>query len=110
MEKITNLMLTICVISITIFTSCRSARTDENVIKPPPDGKYILVTVRDYTNLDGCNYLLEMENGQKLEPKQWPGKYSKDGLKVYVQYKKIEGMSICMAGVMVDITAIHPAE
>jgi hypothetical protein len=71
---------------------------------------YIHVTVKDYRDLDGCQFLLVLENGEKLQPQQMDEKYKVDSIMLYIKYKKIDGMSICMAGTLVELTDVKPVQ
>lgn len=83
--------------------SCAVVKSSETVTGIP-------ATVIDYSELDGCRFLLKLEDGRKLEPVNLENKYMKDGLRVLITWKNAEGMSICMAGTMVEITSIRLAE
>lgn len=93
-----------------------------DVDKDCPTGMH--ARVEDHTGLDGCGYLLKLDNGQYLEPmlfgfcgtppisdevKQHPlyGFTFRDGMEVLVDYEKVEGGSICMVGPLVEITCIQ---
>lgn len=78
--------------------------------KPSETTTGIPATVIDYSELDGCRFLLELQDGRKLEPVNLEKKYMKHGIKVLITWKNTEGMSICMAGTMVEITSIRLAE
>lgn len=75
-------------------------------------------TVVDKTGFDGCNWVLELENGDLLEP-IWEGTDYQNakikdvsltnGLKVNISYRVKEDMvSICMSGKIVEVTCIIP--
>lgn len=72
-----------------------------------PEGEKAVL--RDYAGLDGCRWLFELEDGQRLEPvnlHQYDFEL-KDGLEVSIQFTEAtDMMSICMAGKMVNITCI----
>ncbi|AIZ64226.1 hypothetical protein PK28_11990 [Hymenobacter sp. DG25B] len=70
-----------------------------------------LVTVRDLTGLDGCRMVLELEDGQRLEPhgSAWQAYTPHDGEQLYVAYEYDSMVSICMVGETVRITCIQPA-
>ncbi len=76
-------------------------------------------TVKDLTGLDGCNFVLELEDGSRLvpqkliyiqapDPEQDPGYYFdfKDGEKVCFDYRETEGADACMVGKLVFLTCI----
>jgi hypothetical protein len=66
--------------------------------------------VRDYSDLDGCGMLIELENGDKLNPVKVQDNFPlTDGLKIRFSYQVIAGMAgICMAEkAFVEITCIE---
>jgi hypothetical protein len=66
-------------------------------------------TVKDYTGLDGCGYIIELDNGEKLEPlmSSIPFKL-RDNMRVKLSYKELSGMaSICMVGKIVEILCME---
>lgn len=68
---------------------------------------YIKATVVNLT-LDGCSWLLQLEDGKKLEPINLKEEFKKDKLNVWIQYQiKKGGMSVCMAGEIVNIIKIE---
>ncbi|MCW3101731.1 MAG: hypothetical protein JWO09_171 [Bacteroidetes bacterium] len=68
---------------------------------------YTKATVIDY-KVDGCTWMLELEDGKKLQPAELKPDYQKDKLQVWITYEiKKGGMGICMAGEMVNITHIE---
>jgi len=70
--------------------------------------KFVRATVVDMTGLDGCQFLLKLEGGKKLEPLNLDPAYKKDGLPVWIRYIASKGsVSICMAGKMVKLIAIE---
>jgi len=62
-----------------------------------------------YYELDACKYLLQLYNEKKLEPTPaLAPEFQKDQLMVWVKYvDKKDGMSVCMAGKMVEISDIQ---
>ncbi len=65
--------------------------------------------VRDYTGLDGCKYLIELDDGTRLEPiLKDTGFYFRDNQRVRLSYiERPDLMSICMAGIIAEITCIE---
>ncbi|MDR4988416.1 MAG: hypothetical protein RG741_06215 [Bacteroidales bacterium] len=63
----------------------------------------------DYSGLDGCQWIIELESGERLEPVNLH-EFSlelKDGLPVSLSYTVAEDMiSICMVGKMIRISCI----
>jgi hypothetical protein len=84
-------------------------------------------TVKDLTSLDGCSFVLELEDGKTLIPLRvlfcgtppLPENIEKDpladfqlvdGMKVMINYEMLpEMVSVCMAGDLVKITCISEA-
>lgn len=65
----------------------------------------------DARGLDGCQFLIETKEGQKLQAINLEDSWKQDGLKVRFKAQKVTGMmSICMAGPMVKLTAIEKIE
>jgi len=90
-----------------IFSSCAQKATP--TVDAPPAGS-VPVTVLDYSELDGCTFILELADGQKLQPVNLSEEFKKKGLKLYVSYKVSDGMSVCMAGRMVTLTSVTLAK
>ncbi len=66
-------------------------------------------TIHDYTGLSGCSWIIELENGEKLEPVNLhmldfePA----DNIDIYFKYNTAEKQfSNCMVGKMIEITYI----
>ncbi|MBN2609975.1 MAG: PKD domain-containing protein [Bacteroidales bacterium] len=66
-------------------------------------------TVKDYTGLDGCGYLIELDNGTRLEPILIDTSFIfRDNQRVKVSYvERYDLASICMAGTIAEITCIE---
>lgn len=88
-------------------TSCKVKEKHEINLVPP---NAILVKVIDFSDLDGCTMMLEMENGDKLQPLNLPEKFSKAGMQLFITYKYSEGISICMSGKLVQLNYISEAK
>ena len=115
----TNLFL-LLIASMCLLASLTSCSKDTDPVKNCGTP----ATIRDLRGLDGCGFVLELENGQRLEPVPvfrcgndpnlltmdssnftW-----KDGLRVTIGYKELKDRaSICMTGKMVEITCIELA-
>ena len=69
-------------------------------------------TIKDYTGLDGCKFLIELDNGENLQPVKYSdadfGDKLKDGQRIKFSFEEVtDQMSICMAGKMVEVTCIE---
>ena len=84
------------------FPGCQK---DDNPISGEVEG-----IVKDYTGLDGCGFIIELDNGEKLEPAEMvdTGFVLYDGQRVQVTYSGLKDVgSICMAGKIVRIETIE---
>ena len=67
----------------------------------------IKATLKDYTGMVGCEFVLVLENGGVLEMGDFdeePNFKFSDGMKVSISYEEIQDMaSICMVGPIVRI-------
>ena len=67
----------------------------------------IKATLRDYTGLDGCGFVLVLDNGEVLEMggfDEEPDFQFNDGMEVSISYEEMQGMAtICMVGPIVRI-------
>ena len=110
--------LNLIILTLTIFfavTSCccrkkmasTSASTSPTAVgvSYEKDG-YVKATVIKYT-VDGCNYLLQLESGKKLEPLNLSTDLKKEGQVLWIKYTtETKAASICMAGEMVNLTDV----
>ena len=74
----------------------------------------IKATLRDYAGLDGCGFVLVLEEGGVLEMGAFdeePDFSFNDGMKVRISYEEMSDMaSICMVGPIVRITCMEKIE
>jgi hypothetical protein len=68
---------------------------------------YVKARVRNMAGLDGCGFLLILDNGETLEPVNLDKQFMQDGLKLWIRYTTTGNASICMAGIVVTLTAIE---
>ncbi|MCC7302822.1 MAG: hypothetical protein IT233_09280 [Bacteroidia bacterium] len=104
MNKIISRTLLLLLIAVAIHSCCAK--------KAPPEPDYAALgykkaTVINYA-LDGCMWMLEMEDKTKKEPQNLPEDFRVENKAVWVKFKpaKKGSMSICMAGEMVEIEDI----
>ena len=65
-------------------------------------------TIVDMTGLDGCGFMIKLENGKTLEPTQLDDQFKKAALPVWVRFSIPKSLnSICMSGQLVNITGIE---
>lgn len=66
------------------------------------------VILRNLTGLDGCGWVLQLDDGSKLEPQNlndFEIEYV-EGKSLHVSYTEIDGASICMVGQIVKINCL----
>lgn len=65
--------------------------------------------IEDYRGrLDGCGYLIELDNGHRLEPAaNSSGQSLIPGRRIAIRYKDKPAISICMAGETVEIISLR---
>ncbi|HEX2936960.1 MAG TPA: hypothetical protein VHO72_16505 [Bacteroidales bacterium] len=66
-------------------------------------------TVKDYTGLDACGFIIELESGIKLEPAVVDPDFTfKDNQRVMLKYTELKDRaSACMVGTIAQITEIY---
>lgn len=111
-NKLKNIaLLFVCLVFISMLQSCflflgvKSTHTASDQDTHEQSG-FVKATIINYT-LDGCNFMLLLEDGKKLEPVNFSEEFKKDNIKVWIKYQHYKGTSICMAGEMVTVTAIE---
>jgi hypothetical protein len=112
MKEINRLLY---ILSISIFTigmvSCCStkkttATTDTTKQQAPDYAKegYVKATVI-HLELDGCNFLLKLDSGKRLEAIGLPEELKQENMQVWIKYvPNKDVMSTCMAGDIVKLT------
>lgn len=95
----------ISILIVTLFLNFPGCQKEEPVISDELQG-----TVKDYTGLDGCGFIIELDNGEKLEPAEIVDTafVLYDGQRVLVTFSELKDMgSICMVGKIVRIETIE---
>ena len=68
---------------------------------------YAKATVINY-EVDGCKFILKLEDGKKLEPSALSDDFKTDQLAVWIKYAPKKGVvSVCMAGQVVELSDIQ---
>ncbi len=106
--------ITLIIVSIVLLSALQSCslfvkKKEQEVKVQEPAPSHIGYTKGNIINysLDGCSWMIEIENNKKLEPVNLKEEFKKEGLKVWVKYQHYENYSFCMAGEMVNITEIE---
>lgn len=95
-------------IPLEVLTTCISGQPAAiNCIREanPVEG-----TIRDFRQLDGCAWIIELKDGTRLEPINQEVTNWVDGQKVWIEYTPVDAGSICMAGqtVRIDWLQVKP--
>jgi len=95
-----NISVASILIAIWSFTGC-----SEKIMEPQ---EYYGIVV-DYTGFDGCGFVIELDNGSRLEPVQMAdtGFTFRDGQRVALTFTAVNLASICMVGQTVRIESIR---
>lgn len=111
-NKLKNIaLLIICLVLFSLLQSCflfygdKKRQTETNA-DSHEQNDFVKATIINYT-LDGCTFMLLLEDGKKLEPVNLQDEFKKDNFNCWIKYQHYKGNSICMAGEMVTITAIE---
>ena len=94
-----KLISSVLVVLVLLTASCDKASDCDNAVK---------AKFKDLTGLDGCGMVIELSNGDRLEPTNLSDFQINvdDGQKIWVEYHVISGGSICMVGEIVEIDCI----
>lgn len=111
-----GLLFLLALMTLGSLTSCNREEAS-----PEPNSCGTSATVKDLTGLDGCGFVLVLDNGEKLEPvldiircgtppvppPAINGIALEDGMRVRVTYEELKDRgSVCMAGKIVKVTCI----
>ena len=107
-----TLMISVVVILSTIWGCGPSLKqTSNSTTQDLPDTtKMTHARVIDYSDLDGCTFLLELDDGSKLQPLTLAEEFMKDGLSVYITYSIVKQPGICMVGRIINVDQIVRSE
>ena len=95
-----NIIISICIL---FLFSCSGGDETTRMQKKG----FVKATVINF-ELDGCEYVLQLESGEKVEPANLDEEYKTDGLEVWVKYKADdEKVGACMIGPIVEIKDIQ---
>ncbi len=103
-NKLKNIIL---ITFIVLTNACSHKTMSVQSLASEEKANFIKATIINYT-LDGCGWMLQLEDEKKLQPVNLNNEFKKENLKVWVQYQPVkQGMSICMAGEIITITTIE---
>ncbi|MCW3085239.1 MAG: hypothetical protein JWP12_2605 [Bacteroidetes bacterium] len=99
--------ISLVILLILCCTSCFLLPGDRYRPSPAYTESSEKATVINYT-VDGCTWLLILEDGTKLQPVNLSPEFQKNNLKVWITYSLKKGASsICMTGKMVTLASIQ---
>lgn len=88
---------------ITLFLICLTGAACSKTGYPEANG-----IVKDFTGLDGCSLMIELDSGERLEPVSLPPNTTLiAGRRVLVKYNPVLRASICIAGTTAEITYLQ---
>jgi hypothetical protein len=106
MAKCKNLVGLLFTINLLFISGCCDKKITANNSAIPANS--IQATVKDYRELDGCDFLLETQQGKKLQPSNLDPKFKIPELKLLITYQPIkDGVSICMTGEMITLIFVQ---
>lgn len=101
-------------ILIGTIVSCTPTKTtngeDDDIVEVSKSSCGTLATVQDNSGLDGCKFIIVLDDGKRLEPLVMEDKdfQFKDNQRIRLNYEQeLEIMSICMGGMGVKVTCIE---
>jgi len=94
--------LGLLVVVMLLISACQSSKR-----------QFVSGTIKDYTKLAGCSYVIELDNGEKLEPVNF-GEFDsspEDGKRVRLEYREEVNIATnCNVGKVVIITKYEVAD
>ncbi len=71
-----------------------------------PNSTYSPATIVNYTGLDGCGWLIMLDDESILEPNGLDTMFQTLGAKIWLKYEDREGGSKCMVGKLITVLDI----
>lgn len=98
-----SIIAIVLLVSISSFSACKCKKTKNNTTEA--NSSFVDATVIKRADLIGdCSWVIELNDGTKLEPRGLQSEFKVDGKKIKIEYEALEGMkSKCMTGKMVRI-------
>jgi hypothetical protein len=108
MATFKSLIFSLLLLVMAFTNACKSKQKIQQIERDFIAEGYVRAVVIDYTELDGCRFLLQLEDDSKLQPIEFFTDFEINDLKVWVNYQlNPDVMSICMSGMPADIIAIE---
>ena len=96
--------------SLLAFSACHKKNRDVATATPAKGGVLQVGTLKDLTGLDGCGWLIQLDNGIKLNPTNLAdfNIKLKDGKRISIDYTVQDGvMTTCMSGKSAKIIVLE---
>ena len=103
-------MIRILIFAVVVSATTSGCKAQKKIPATPAEKQAVWAKVIDYSEIAGCTYLLELSDGQKLQPVNLQEEYRRAGLKLFITYKVFDGVSVCMTGKMVTLTSVSMAK
>ena len=89
-------MRIVSILLLFVLSSCAPGKEMKSTEIPPG---FIVVTIRDFSGLDGCGFLLVKDDSTRFEVVNFPDSLKQNGREVLVLTAPVKDfMSICMSG------------
>ena len=107
MNKLLRPLLLLFIIAVFVLPACSRKVPGQQSVAPMEQEGFVKATVKNYA-VDGCTWLLVLENGKKLQPAFLDIPFQKDDLAVWIKYEVTKSnASICMTGQPVNLREIR---
>ena len=96
-----------CIFTVIVAIIAVSCKNHEIITETPcTEGEN--ATIVDMRGLDGCTFVLRLDNGKRLEPINLKAfnVEIKDGKYVCITYHTVDMVSICMVGEIVELDSM----
>ncbi len=83
---------------------------DSSNMQDPVEEQLINAEFRDFSNLDGCMWVIELEDGAKLEPINLSDfdVLPLEGKKIAISYvERLDMASVCMVGTIIELDTLE---
>jgi len=99
-----TLILVLALISSQCISTKKSIPNQQKLIMT--EKGYTKAVIVDKTGLDGCSFLIQASDSVIYEPINMEEKFKKDGLQVYLKFKRSRMATTCMNGQPIIISEI----
>lgn len=93
------------IVCVALF-GCNAPKQNAEAVKQE-DAGMINATVIDLRELDGCGFILQLNDSVRLIPLNLADSLMVNNLELKISFKQINKPNICMAGKTVELTAVN---